>query len=268
LAREAQLATQQIASGVAALGSANYAQPGYYTQAFFGLSIGLERLAKLIVVADHAISHSGQFPSNDALRKIGHDIAGLLDVCETLSTKHRAGKQHADRPNEPIHQGIIETLTEFGKLSRYYNLDLIVQGKAARALLPEPIGAWWRRVGQPILSKHYSTRQQQRDQVGAAAMATLMRDSLFVLHHTEEGVMIGDIEELMRHTGATNVVQKYGRLYTLQIVRWLAFLISDLSHTGADDKRIEPLFGLNEPFIMFMSEDRFLLTRKTWSIYM
>jgi hypothetical protein len=41
LDREAELAAEQIASGITALGRANHAQKGYYTQAFFGLSIRL-----------------------------------------------------------------------------------------------------------------------------------------------------------------------------------------------------------------------------------
>jgi hypothetical protein len=265
LGREAELAAEQIASGVTALGRASHAQKGYYTQAFFGLSIGLERLAKLIIICDYAIENSGRFPSNDELKKCRHDIASLVDICETLSTKHRTGKKHADRPNEPVHRGIIETLTEFGKLSRYYNLDLITQGKATR--LPEPIEAWWSRVGQLILSKHYSKRQQERDAAKYRAMAMVMRSSTSVLHHSEEGIMIDDIETLMLHAGATNVVQRYGRLYTLQIVRWLAFLISDLSRIGADERRIEPLLWLNEPFAMFGGEDGYLRDRKIWSIY-
>jgi hypothetical protein len=265
LGREAELAAEQIANGITALGRANHAQKGYYTQAFFGLSIGLERLAKLIIVADHAINNSGQFPSDSQLKKIGHDIADLCDLCDILSIKHRAGKKYAGRPNKPVHQEIIKTLTEFARLSRYYNLDLIAHGMAPR--LPEPIQAWWKRVGQLVLSEHYTARQRERDASQSAAMAAMLRDFTNVLHHTEEGVVINDIEQLMNGAGATRIVQQYGRLYTLQIIRWLAFLISDLSHTGAYERRIEPLLGLDERFIIFMNEDGYLRRRKTWSIY-
>ena len=40
LGREAELAGEQLALGVTALGRANHAQQGLYTQAFFALSIG------------------------------------------------------------------------------------------------------------------------------------------------------------------------------------------------------------------------------------
>jgi hypothetical protein len=265
IGREAELAAEQIASGVTALGRANHAQKGYYTQALFGLSIGLERLAKLIVIVDHALANSGQFPANSDLKRKGHNVAALLDQCEIISLKRRAGKNHSVRPNNIIHQGIVTTLTEFGELSRYYNLDIIVGGRAKQ--LPEPINAWWQRVGKPILSKHYTLRQQERDKSQSAAMAALMRGFTHVLHHSEEGELIDDIETLMARAGATRIVQTYGRLYTLQIVRWLTFLIDDLSHEGAYKKHIDWFMGLNEPFVMFMNEDNYLRGRKTWSIY-
>jgi hypothetical protein len=162
LGREAELSAEQIASGVTALGRASHARKGFYTQAFFGLSIGVERIAKLILLAEYAITTSGEFPTNDILReRFGHDIATLLAHCEPLSMKYRAGKEYANRPLGDIHNGIVLTLTEFGKLSRYYNLDLIVGGKAATQ--PEPIKVWWERVGRPILSQHYSDREKERD---------------------------------------------------------------------------------------------------------
>ena len=46
LQRESSLAAEHLASGVTALGKANYAQEYYLAQAFFALTIGLERCAK------------------------------------------------------------------------------------------------------------------------------------------------------------------------------------------------------------------------------
>ena len=264
LGREEQLAAEQIAAGVTALGKANHAQQGIYTQAFFGLSIGLERLAKLILISDHAINHSGTFPTNDELRETGHDIERLLDRCTTLSEKYRSGKEYCKRPAEPAHQGIIKTLTEFARLSRYYNLDLIAGGKAAR--FPEPVAAWWQRVGAPILAKHYSDRQRAKDAAQAAAMAALFGDVTHVLHHSEGAMPIRDLGTLMTHAGATRIVQKYGRLYVLQLVRWLAYLMVDLSQ-AAHVADIEPLFGSDEPFMLFLNDDSYFCNRKTWSIY-
>ena len=231
---------------------------------FFGLSIGLERIAKLIIISDYAITNAGKFPPNNILRKVGHDISALLAHCEPLSAKYRAGKQYAERPADEIHNGIIMTITEFGKLSRYYNLDLLTGGSAAS--LPEPIQAWWQRVGQPILSKHYSERQRERDHQRAAALDTRMSDKVSVLYHTESIGQIENIEELVLRAAATRVIQKFGRLYTLQIVRWLAYLISDLAYIGTPI--VPGLFGLEELFMMFrIPDDRYFRDRAVWSLY-
>lgn len=143
LGREAELAAEQIANGVTSIGKATHSEKGRYTQAFFALSIGLERIGKLAIIADYAIENGGKFPNNDVLKNIGHDIDVLLNHCETLCIKYRNGEEYAERPNSDIHKGIVQTLTEFAKLSRYYNLDSVTGGKAAN--LPEPIDAQtWR----------------------------------------------------------------------------------------------------------------------------
>lgn len=61
LGREASLVRYLIGSGATAIGRANYADKmGEYYTAFFGLSVGLERLSKLILVARYAIENRGR----------------------------------------------------------------------------------------------------------------------------------------------------------------------------------------------------------------
>ena len=230
-------------------------------QAFFALSIGMERLTKLIVLADFAISNGGLFPTNQELKDLGHDIERLMNRCEEISLRYRSGEEYSIRPTSHIHQGIVTGLREFGVLSRYYNLDFIAGGKAAQ--LPEPIDASWRRVGVPILAKHYSKAQRQKDEDCAADIAVSIARS-FVLHHAEDGNVIDDPDTLFRQAMATRIVQKYGQLCTLQIIRWLAFLISDLA---AGAHKLEAFFGLSELFKIFLNDDQYLKGRKTFSIY-
>ena len=77
LLREAALIRHLLGSGVTALGRANYAEIGEYYIAFFGLSTGLERLAKLIVVADYAISNSRQLPKQKIVSNYGHNLTSV-----------------------------------------------------------------------------------------------------------------------------------------------------------------------------------------------
>ena len=266
LGREAELAGAQIALGVTALGRADHTRLGDYTIAFFSLAIGLERLGKLIVIADHAIGHRGEFPDNNFLKKeISHDLGRLLNHCEGVSGTRRSTSEYSKRPNDRVHQGIIQTLSEFGTLTRYYNLDLLAGGKAAK--LPEPVGAWWKRVGGPILSQHYTARQREKDNATAHGLAGLLSAHVIVRHHSETGESMNDVGTLVRRAGATRVVQTYGRLYVLQIVRWLCCAISGLVQEAAYTHKFEPFLGLDEPFKLFLNDDRYFRTRKTWSIY-
>src|SRR5262245_16310650 len=59
VAREAALAAEHLGSGATILGKANYAHHAHYGQAFFDLTIGIERAAKLAFVVDYALDHGG-----------------------------------------------------------------------------------------------------------------------------------------------------------------------------------------------------------------
>jgi hypothetical protein len=102
LGREAQLAGTQLASGITILGKANHAQKGLYTQALFALSIGFERLGKLILVTEYAIENKGSWLTDEQLRKKGHDIAGLVGACEPIAKKYVATKPFGQRPNVSV----------------------------------------------------------------------------------------------------------------------------------------------------------------------
>lgn len=264
LQREAQLAAEQVATGVTVLGRANHAQTGLYSQAFFAISVGLERIGKLIFVANHAVQNGGRFPTDSDLRRIGHDLQKLLPMCEVIGKTSNPQRTFAARPVDPIHQGIEETLSEFATKSRYYNLNHIV-GTAGQQT--DPIALWWKKVAKPICARHYTAAERKRDGVNSAAMTEALSGNAFVLHHGEDGSEINDPGAFFARAGLTAVVQRYGRLYTLQIVRWLASILAELAHVGAYEKRIEPLLGLNEPFAIFGNVDKYLRDRKTWSIY-
>jgi hypothetical protein len=89
LGREAVLVRHLVGSGVTALGRANYAdKTGEYYTDFFGLSVGLERLAKLILVADHALSHNGQMPHQNVVSKFEHKLSDLMNAVEAVVPKH------------------------------------------------------------------------------------------------------------------------------------------------------------------------------------
>lgn len=261
---EAQIAATQVAHGVTMLGRANHAQIGFYTQAFFGLSIGFERMGKLIFLAAHAIQHRGIFPSDQDLRAIGHDIASLLSKCEEIGAKLEQDRPFKERPANSIHRAIEEVLSLFARKLRYYNLNYLAGSSAGQ---DDPIALWWQKVAVLICDKHYSMRQRKVDDRNGQLLDQRFADNTFCFHTGEDGNSINSLQLMYTRGRATQVVQKYGRLYVLQIARWLASILFELAHQGAYVHRIKPLLGIEEPFAIFHNEDNYLKERKTWSIY-
>lgn len=57
----------------------------YYT-AFFGLSVGLERLAKLVLLIDHALSERSQMHQN-VVSRYGHKLLDLTNAADEVVSK-------------------------------------------------------------------------------------------------------------------------------------------------------------------------------------
>ncbi len=161
IGREASLVRHLVGSGATALGRANYAdKKGEYYTAFFGLSVGLERLAKLILVADHAISNSGAMPDQKVVRQYGHKLADLMDAADKIAVRHSL-KLDYPRRTAPISVKIIDCLDAFADAGRgrYANFAALGDPNLGKE---EPIRMWWGEVAELILKGHYYGRPIQK----------------------------------------------------------------------------------------------------------
>jgi len=150
-------------------------------------------------------------------------------------------------------------------LTRYDNLASLSGGRAANSV--EPIVAWWIEVGTPILALHYRASDRKKDEANAADWHAALANSSVLLAFDESEKRMESIDALMRHGAASRVVQRYGRLYTMQIVRWLSCTLHEISHKGTYVQRIDALLGLHERFGIFLNNDGYLMSRRSWSIY-
>lgn len=267
LHREASLVRQIIGAGATALGRASYGSGfGEYYTAFFGLSIGMERLAKLILVADHVLDNVGALPGPKVVRAYGHDLKKLCDKSDQVATRHNLSLSYG-KPTEPICWRVVDCLASFADASkgRYANFESI--GNPTFNPANEPVNKWWAEVVEPILTKHYRGRAaEQQVRRRANAMNALIGGSSLVLHTDESGGIMTDMATSSERSGQTKWAQKYGRFYTLSVVRWLADIFCELVHTAAYGSDIDALFGHNEFFSCYCVEDTFLLKRKIWPI--
>lgn len=264
--RECALVRHLIGSGATALGRANYAdQKGEYYTAFFGLSVGLERLAKLVLVADHAITNAGKMPTEKLVRQYGHKLSDLMEAADKVSTT-RTLKLDYLRPTDAISLKIVECLDAFADAGRgrYANFAALGDPNLGQ---DEPIGKWWGEVAELILKEHYYGKTAQKRVEGRASVVdAVMSPVSMVLYFSETGDTMQDMLTASIRTGQTELVQRYGRYYTLTVVRWLSEVFSELSRLACYTHNIDAFFGVWEYFQTYTVDDNFLKTRKNWPL--
>lgn len=265
--REAALVSQIIGSGVTALGRASYGSGfGEYYTAFFALSIGIERLAKLILVADHALKHDGALPPKQIVKAYGHDIEKLMVKVEDVREDNGVTTRYP-KPNDDIARAAMACLTYFADASkgRYANFEFI--GNPSFDPANEPVNKWWREVVQLIFQKHYYGTDREKEVKHNAREINLMIGEFTDVFHTDEtGQGMYDVRTASERTGQTKWAQIYGRYYTLVNVRWLSDVFSKLTSKAVTSKKIHALFGHSEFFNTFTVEDVYLYERKIWPL--
>jgi len=264
LTREAAIAGQSISAGLGSLRSANYAATGLYSHAFFSLSIGFERFLKLIFLIDFALKNQSAFPTdNDLRKKFGHDLEKLFAYAITVHERLRKKRSHFPLRSGGLEHEIIHFLSAFATRTRYYNLDFLV-GAQAIISSNDPVAEWYETIGQKILVKHYTNRQQQKDLREAAIIEAMVAGSAgaIVLHTAEDGSPITSLAAGALQTGKNKVLQKYGTFYCAKIARFLYMVMYELVHEAHTAGLGIPY--LYELFFPFMNDDAYLLSRKTF----
>lgn len=266
LGREAALVRHLIGSGATALGKANYAdQMGEYYTAFFGLSVGLERLAKLILVADYTITNNGNMPEEKEVRKFGHKMLDLANAVDAISKKRNLNLNYG-RPNSPISKKILECLDAFAdaRRGRYANFASLDDPNLSNE---EPIRKWWDEVAEAILQQHYYGKSSQRRvEANAEVIDSLMSPISMVIHTDESGRTMQDVKSASIRTGQNEIVQRFSRYHALTIARWLSDLLSKIAHIACYQHNAGGFFGINEYFYSYTVDDSFLKTRKIWPL--
>lgn len=266
LAREAGLAAEHLAIGVTALGKANYAQHAYYYQAFFALSIGLERAAKLAFVVDHVIENKGSFPSNKKLRSYGHNLRELLVRIDQIAERYGLKKAEDRLPCLDINNNIIEILSDFAtNITRYYNLDFITNSPSI-AKHVDPIRDWYERVTLPILQKHYKPHVRRRHQQNAQLIERLLAGRAMIRFYAEDGSLLQSVYEASMQTAITEFANPYARMYVMRIIRFITSVLCELSYAAQRDQ-LEDIPYMPDFFTIFNNDDKYFKSRKSWSIY-
>ncbi|CAN7495094.1 hypothetical protein LJR225_003481 [Phenylobacterium sp. LjRoot225] len=154
LIQEARLTQASLLSGLEFLRKADYDQPGSFYAAFFQLSIGLERLFKLVIILDHKARHDRQNPTDRQLRAVGHELVGAYQACRTIAGAQDSKVSQWFEPDS-LEGRLLGLLAEFAAGSRYYNLDQL----AGAGRHEDPLTGWYGVHTE--IANHYISHSRQ-----------------------------------------------------------------------------------------------------------
>ncbi len=255
LNNEAALSSMSLSQGLTILRKADFVKKAYASHAFFSLSIGIERLIKLILIYDYRLNNN-RFPDNRYLKSFGHEIGALFVKAKSISLSMNKEKLYADVEGDNICEEIISFLNDFAVKSRYYNLDILT-GTFNNS--DEPLKGWEEKIESKIIQKHY--RYNKEKQYLMSELGSKIDEFTLTSIHDKSGNHLQSMKDLLVKGLTVETGLKYSMFYTFKIIRFLSSLIFEIDH--------HPLLPfISEHFVQFRnSDDKHVLKRKTWDLY-
>lgn len=253
LNREGALASRLVGAGLTALRRANAQIEGTYYEAFFGLTIGLERICKLVIVIDDYLS-TGRFPTDAQMKhRYGHDLSKLTgEASLRVATVGVPPEWPLTRSTE-THE-VIDFLTRFARTNRYYNLSAL----SASDETPEPIEEWVQ-----LVLRHYPQRaltpREVRDRDGMRGLDAAISSGVLIDHSDEAGIAIRSFEDMAEYGFRAAHVQLEGTLMCARIARSLASVLASFDYASSQQ---ETLPVLREHFTLLLVKDSALRRKR------
>lgn len=249
LGREAELASKTVGSGLTELRNYSFGGFGYFYSGLFSLSIGIERIAKLILLIDFYNSNNQAFPANNKyLKNLSHDLNKLLNEVRKVNA-NLAQPVPEDFFNDSITIEILNILSDFAKFHRYYNLDVLQGGNYVQN---EPLARWDQSVNREILSRHFAMSTKLVKQHAAY----LAMQPATVYFTKEDGGVITDITEYADYSVRIECKQKYSFFYCYRLVRYVSSVLREVEK-----------FQLGNLFSIYCTDDAYAKSRKVWNPY-
>lgn len=205
LSNECEIAITCIYEGFNKLVLADPIYGKFYMQAFFNLSIGMERLLKLTLLMNFTYLNK-QFPDKLFFKESGHNIYDLYQKCIEIAQDHNKRKIFEKLlyvNNSSTHISILNNISSFAENTRYFNLNEI----SNPTLKEMPFKRWQREIEYVLISR-YNLNKKFNFEIGAKKDNMIERENLNKLNST---------------------ARKYTILYLVGIIRPILELLKSIS---------------------------------------
>lgn len=179
LEQEGLLAQACLCNGLTALRRANLGdKKGLFYSAFFELSIGFERVLKLILILDHMARNTLLPPDSKTVEDYGHKLRVLFDASKAVCTTH--GLTVLDEfPADSLPIIILGFLDDFAHTGgRYSNINKLT-GHRHQAMA-DPI-ARWGEIANQIVQTQATQRERDRAQLTGQRASAAFGDAAISL---------------------------------------------------------------------------------------
>ena len=245
LINEGGLSSTCLGQGLTILRKANFVNRWNYYQGFFLLTIGLERLLKLVIIS-HYRHTKGRFPEDKFLKNCGHDIGKLISMVASYEGCV------ITIFNDSITADIASFFTAFAKYSRYYNLDALSVAMAQ----PDPL-VTWKGIQERIKVQHQLIGTPPPE-----AFMKVLDESFSFIQHDEAGKLITDPRDYYHDYRILDKVQGYSIYYCWKIITEIAASLRHFEYAGG-------LFPTLREFFPYFNEIAFtkreIVKRKNWN---
>lgn len=211
---------------------------GYYYLSFFQLSIGIERLMKLVAVCDYMLKNNFSFIPENQLRTLGHDLLHLFKKCEEVSLEYPSFI-NSFKPKTNIESELLVFLNSFAHSSgRYYNFS---NGQSKNN--QDPIDHW-QELNNKIVQEDFSKKIHQKTE------RTIIKNLVPTF-------------QIQDHTFNTGYVDSVVKFYTSKqanhfavwhLITLMSPLIRLLNFFSSECHAIEIKNGINYPSIPYFNE--------------
>lgn len=175
LEQEGLLAQACLCNGLTALRRANLGdKKGLFYSAFFELSIGFERVLKLVLILDHMARDKLVPPDSKTVEDYGHKLRSLFDAAKGVCAAHGVTALDAFQANSlPI--AILGFLDDFAHPGgRYSNINKLTGHK--HQAMADPI-AQWGEIANRIMREHATPKERQRAQLNGLVASAAFGDA-------------------------------------------------------------------------------------------
>lgn len=205
---EGSLTAFALAEGLDCLRKANVYEKGMYYQSFFSLSIGLERLLKLIIIYEYRLRNNGDFPDNKEIKSKGHNLHEMFNIVVPKILENN------------LYNNAINFLSNFAKTTRYYNLDVLT-GKEIEKLNPL---SEWNNIEKMILKEYNVKIRDIPNKNGLSNNLNQITDVLFFDMNSNQ---INNAMYIVDEIEQRDVIQGYNVLVFYKIIRVLVNILAE-----------------------------------------